>query len=89
MIWVQITQLRFLLLALPRVLARTIRTLAVLGYEGEQVEGTADGGEAEESKGEGVSLDVLGGITGHDAEGGDGYSTGTEANLKGGTNASP
>ena len=69
------------------MLARTVRTLAVLGYEGGQVEGAADGGEAEESKGEGVSPDVPGRITGRDAEGGDGHSACTKANLKGGTNA--
>ena len=86
-IWVQVAQPRFLLFALPRVFAQASRTLAVLGYEGEEVEGAADGGESEEPKGKGVSPDVLGSITGHDAEGSDRHSTGAEANLEGGTNA--
>ena len=69
------------------MLIQTLCTLPVLQYEGKEVEGGADGGESEESKGEGVSPDVLGGIAGHDAERSDGHSAGTEANLEGGTNA--
>ena len=46
------------------MLTQTLITLAVLGDEGEEVEGAADGGETEESKGEGVALDVLGSIPG-------------------------
>jgi len=68
------------------VLAQTPCTLAVLGDEGKEIEGAAYRGETEESKGEGVGLGVLWGIAGHDAEGSDGYSAGTEANLESGTN---
>ena len=63
--------------------------LAVLGDEGEEVEGATDGGESGEPKGEGVSPDVPGGITSQDAEGRDGHSAVPEANLEGGTNATP
>jgi len=59
-IWVQVTQPRFLLLALPRVLAQTLGALAVLEQESEKVEGAGDGGKSDEPKGEGVTLDVLG-----------------------------
>lgn len=41
---VQVSQLRFLLFALARVLAQTPSTLAVLVNEGEEVEGAGDGG---------------------------------------------
>ena len=84
---VQITQCRLFLFTLPRVLAQALRALPVLGDEGEEVQGAASCGKSEESKGEGVSPDVLGGITGDDAEGSDGHCAGTEANLEGGTNA--
>jgi hypothetical protein len=69
--------------------AQTPSTLAVLGDEGEEVEGAADGGETDESKGEGVTLDVLGSILGQEAEGGDDPTAVTEADLEGGTNAAP
>lgn len=88
-IWVQVTKLRFLLLRLPRVLAQTPRALPILGHDGEEVEGAAHGSESGESKGEGVSPDILGGITSHNAEGSNWHGAVTEADLKGGTNAAP
>ena len=84
---VQITQCRLLLFTLPRVLAQALRALPVLGNEGKEVQGAASCGKSEECKGEGVSPNVLGGITGHDAEGSDRHGAGTEANLEGGTDA--
>ena len=67
--------------------AQPLCTLTVLGDQGKEIEGAADCGEPEEPEGKGVGSDVPGGIAGHDAEGSDGHSAGTEANLEGGTNA--
>ena len=69
------------------MLAQALCALAVFGYEDEEVEGTADGGETEESKGEGVSPDEPGAITSQNAEGRDGRGGVTEADLEGGANA--
>ena len=43
-IWVQVAKPRFFLLALSGVLAQTLSTLAVLGDEGEEVEGAGSDG---------------------------------------------
>ena len=88
-IWVQVTQPRFLLLALSGMLALAPSTLSVLGTEGEEVGRTAYGGEADESKGEGVTLGILGSILGQESEGGDDRAAVTEAGHEGGTNAAP
>lgn len=71
-VWVQVSQPRFLLFTLPSVLTQSLRTLAVLGNESKEVEGAADRGETHESKGEGVTLDVLGSVARQETEGSDG-----------------
>ena len=71
------------------MLAQAHCALAVFGYKDEEVDGAADGGETEESKGEGVGPDVLGAITSQDAERRDGCSGVTERDLESGTNATP
>jgi len=47
MIWVQISEILFLFPALPGVLARILCTLAVLGYEGQEVVKTRNPRERE------------------------------------------
>jgi len=86
---VQVTQPGLLLLALAGMLAPTPSTFAVLGDEGEEVEGTTDGGETDESKGEGIAFDVLGSTTGQETEGSDDPTTITEADLECRANAAP
>jgi len=49
-IWIQVTQLCFLLIALPKVLAPTLCALPIFGHEGEEVEGAGDGGKTDEPK---------------------------------------
>jgi len=61
--------------------------LAVLGDEGEEVEGAADGGEADKSEGDGATLDVHRSIAGQETEGSDDGTAVAEADLEGGTDA--
>ena len=69
--------------------ALTPSTLAVLGDKGKKVEGGGDGAETGESEGEGVTLDVLGGILGYETEGSDDATKVPEADLEGCANATP
>ena len=71
------------------MLTQSLRTFAVLGYESEEVDGAADRGETHESKGEGVTLDVLGSVARQETEGSDGPATVAEADLEGGTDIAP
>jgi len=71
------------------MLALTPSTLAVLEDEGEEVEGAADGGETDKSKGEGATLDVHRSIAGQETEGSDDGAAVAETDLEGGTNAAP
>ena len=86
---IQVAQPRFLLSTLPRVLAQPLRTLAVLGDQGEEVEGAADGGETHETKREGVTLYVLGSVARQETEGSDGPAAVAEADLERGADAAP
>ena len=67
--------------------ALTPSTLAVLGNEGEEVEGAADGRETDKSKGDGATLDVHRSIAGQETEGSDDGTAVAEADLEGGTDA--
>lgn len=69
--------------------AQTPSTLAILGDEGEEVEGAADGGETDKSKGDGATLDVHRSIAGQETKGSDDGAAVAEADLEGGTNAAP
>ena len=86
-IWVQVTQPRFLLRALSGMLALAPSPLSILGAEGEEVDGTADDGETDESKGEGVSPGILRSILDQESEGRDDPTAVTEADHEGGPNA--
>jgi len=88
-IWVQVAQPCFLPFALPRVLAQSLCALSVLGYESKEIEGAADRGETHESKGERVTLDVLGSITRQETEGSNGPAAVAETDLESGADASP
>ena len=71
------------------MLAQTLCAFAILGGEGEEVEGGEDGGESDESKAEGVTLDVPWSIAGHEAKGSDSPTQVAKGDLESGTNVAP
>jgi len=68
---------------------QSLRALAVLGDEGEEVEGAADRGETRERKGKGVTHDIVGCVARQETEGSDGSTTATEADYKGSADVTP
>jgi len=71
------------------MLALTPSALSVLGDEGREVGGGADGGETDEPKGDGVCLGIPGSILGQETEDGNDPTAVTETGLECCTNAAP